>query len=147
MTEGQARKRVCEIAKSYLNTPYHNRGRVKGAGVDCATLLLNVYVEAGLVEDFDPGPYSPQFFLHRGDPIYLQIVERFAREVEAPLPGDIVMYWVGRQFAHGAIVLSWPQIIHAYLPSHCVCMGEGDNAEFADVEKHPRRFYRLKSWD
>jgi cell wall-associated NlpC family hydrolase len=143
----EARARVCEIAMSYLGTPYHNHGRVKGAGVDCATLLINVYSEAGEIEDFDPGYYSPQFFMHRGEPIYRDIVERFAREVEAPLPGDVVMYWVGRQFAHGGIVLRWPRIIHAYKPAGKVCLAEGNNAEFADLKKHPRLFYRPKNWE
>jgi cell wall-associated NlpC family hydrolase len=147
ISDADARERVCKVARTYLNTPYHNGGRLKGGGVDCATLLINVFAEAGEIEDFDPGPYSPQFFMHRGEPLYRNIVERFARQVEAPLPADVVLYWVGRQFAHGGIVLKWPRIIHAYKPSGRVCMAEGDNGEFADLKKHPRLFYRPKHWE
>ena len=40
-----SRNRVCRIARSWLGTPYHHMGRVKGAGVDCAMFPLEVYRE------------------------------------------------------------------------------------------------------
>lgn len=30
-------------ALTWLGTPYHQQGRVKGVGVDCGTLLCEVY--------------------------------------------------------------------------------------------------------
>lgn len=30
-------------AITWLGTPYHHQGRVKGVGVDCGTLLCEVY--------------------------------------------------------------------------------------------------------
>jgi cell wall-associated NlpC family hydrolase len=45
--------------------------------------------------------------------------------VEVGLPGDIVLYRFGRCISHGAIVLAWPQIIHAYIRLGVV-MDEGE---------------------
>jgi len=40
---------VIRCAHAWLRTPYHHMGRVKGAGVDYAMLLAEVYSEAGRV--------------------------------------------------------------------------------------------------
>ena len=50
MTESQ-RAEVVRVARSFIGTPYHHMGRVKGAGVDCATLLAEVYYEAGVLKE------------------------------------------------------------------------------------------------
>ena len=59
MTETQQRTALVDAARSWLNTPYHHKARVKGAGVDCAQLLIGVYTDAGLIEAFDTGDYPP----------------------------------------------------------------------------------------
>lgn len=100
-------------------------GRVKGAGVDCAMFPLEVYREAGLIGDVEVPYYSQDWMLHRSDEIFLGIVMEYARELTAaptaPLStarssaksGDFVIYRFGRCFAHGAIVIEWPTVIHA----------------------------------
>ena len=126
--EGQ-RDLVDAVARSWLGTAYHNHGEVKGAGCDCATLLKCVYVEAGIIAPFDIGYYSPQHFLHQDEQKYLGWVSKFAREVprDAVRHGDIALYWVGRCYAHAAIVVKpgWPHIIHAHFASRGVREGIG----------------------
>ena len=116
-----ARKRVVEEALTWLKTPYHSNAMVKGVGVDCATLLVGVYGAVGLLpEGFDPRPYPTQWHLHQNEERYMNIVLRFAHEVAEPSgPGDIVLFKTGRVYAHGGIILDWPNIIHA--KSHCPC--------------------------
>jgi cell wall-associated NlpC family hydrolase len=110
----EQRQRVVEVARTWLRTPYHHQGRVKGVGVDCATLLAEVACEAGLVERVEIPFYSSQWHLHRGEERYLDTVLCYAREIEwSPGPGDIVLWRFGRCFSHGAIVVAWPVIIHA----------------------------------
>ena len=112
-------------------------GRVKGAGVDCAMFPLEVYREAGLIGDIDI-PYYPQdWMLHRSEEIYLGIVERHAREIlpaassQQPVaqPGEFVIYKFGRCFAHGAIVLDWPTVIHA-INGKGVILSDGEREGF-----------------
>lgn len=113
-----ARDRVDAIAQTWLSTPFHDHARVKGAGVDCAQILLAVYAEAGLIPDIDVGHYSAQFFMHSTDERYLGWVRKFAAEIplERVRYGDIVLYRIGLCFAHGAIIVKpgWPHIIHAH---------------------------------
>lgn len=142
MTEQEQRARVVEIARTWLKTPYHHQGRVKGAGVDCAMLLCEVYHEAGLVPQIDPTPYPPDWHLHRGEERYLAWVKEFCRRVDVPQPGDLAMFKFGRCQAHGAIIVDWPQIIHAYIGVGCT-LDEGDTPHLAE---RFRGFWTLKDW-
>lgn len=129
MTEAESRDRVDAIARTWLETAFHDHARVKGAGCDCATFLLEVFEEAGLIPHTNVGHYSPQFFLHSAEERYLGWVKRFGREIapEAAQPADIVLYKIGLCFAHGALIVKpgWPAIIHAHAASRCVRTGNG----------------------
>jgi cell wall-associated NlpC family hydrolase len=149
--EEKQRAAVVACAQGWLRTPYHHHANVKGAGVDCAFLLLEVYVEAGLIERFDPGHYPADWMMHRDEERYLATIERFARrqlgDDETPGPGDVVAWRFGRCFSHGAIVTRWPYVIHAYARSGVV---EELNVEqdeglmrLKSGEPRPRRFYSL----
>ncbi|MDO6044547.1 hypothetical protein Q4P48_08410 [Neisseria gonorrhoeae] len=48
-SETDLRARIVEEARSWLGTPYHHHAMVKGAGVDCAMLLVAVYGAVGLL--------------------------------------------------------------------------------------------------
>ena len=129
--ENQERQRIVDIAKTYLRTPYHHQGRVRGAGVDCGMLILNVFEEAGLVPHLELGVdipnYPPDWAFHRDEPRYLSWVEKYAVKVDRPaLPGDIVLHQYGRGISHGVIVVDWPLIIHSY---------RGLGVVYADAEK------------
>ena len=113
--EREARLRVVRRAKEWLGTPYHHQGRVLGAGVDCGMLLLEVYESLGLLPHIDPRPYPHDWHLHRGEQVYLGWVEKYARPVTVPLPGDLVLYRMGLCLSHGAIVIDWPTVIHSYV--------------------------------
>ena len=119
-SEQEERDAIDRIAREWCGTPYHDHGEVKGrsGGVDCAKLLKCVFVEAGQVPPFDIKHYSPQFFLHQPEEKYLEYVSDRAREIDVSLVkhGDVVLYKVGKCFAHGAIVIKpgWPHIVHAH---------------------------------
>lgn len=126
--EFDQRQRVIAAARSWLGTPYHTEGRVKGVGVDCATLLAEVAEGAGLTTRVHLEHYPHDWHLHRDDERYLGIVLQFCREIKGPpQPGDIALWKFGRSFSHGAIVIEWPRIIHAYVRS-VVCEENVDTA-------------------
>ena len=143
MTEAASRAALLVEARSWIGTPYLHQGRVKGVGVDCAMLLLEVYERTGLIPHLeladvirDPScqiaTYPPDWMLHRDEERYLEIVERFASRLaigEEPRDGDIVLYRWGRTLSHGGVVDRWPRIIHAYSRSNRVEYGEGDRGE------------------
>jgi cell wall-associated NlpC family hydrolase len=121
------RENVVQAAKEWLGTPYHHQGRVKGAGVDCATLLCEVYEAVGLVPHIDPTPYPPDWHMHRDSERYLGWVQQYGKEIETPEIGDVVVWKFGRCFSHGAIYIGNGLIIHSYI-------GQGVRYEKIDAE-------------
>lgn len=130
-TEEEQRDDVDRVAREWVGTPYHEGALVKGrnGGTDCAMLLRGVYHESGLIPAIKIERYSPQFFLHKSDEIYMGIVQQFAHEIpeERVRHGDVALYWIAKCYAHGAIVVrpGWPHIVHAHFASRCVLEGSG----------------------
>lgn len=116
----QWRKDVVTEAMTWLGTPYHHLAAVKRHGVDCAMILVRVFGDLKLIPCVDPRPYSPQWFLHQDEEIYLSWVEKYFVRVEKAQPADLALYRLGRCAAHGAIVIDDDYMIHAYMPSRCV---------------------------
>lgn len=113
--EQAQRVAVVQEALSWLGTPYHHMGRVKGAGVDCGMFLAEVFERAGIIPHLEIEYYPPDWHLHQYAERYLGWVKKYACAVEQPLPGDLILYQWGRCISHGAIVVEWPIIIHSYV--------------------------------
>lgn len=152
MNESSERARVVEIARTWLGTPYGHAMRVKGSATDCAFLLVETFHEAGLIpyltsgsEDSDIPFYPIDWHLHRDEERYLKIIDRFAvkTETDSPLPADIALYQFGRTISHGAIVVDWPVVIHAWRESNRVEFAEGNQAELG---AHFVGIWRLRRW-
>ena len=139
---------VVACARSWLGTPYHHAARVKGAGCDCLTLVASVYEEAGIVDRIEIPHYPPDWHLQRGAERYMNGVLEHAREVEGPAPGDLALWRFGRCFSHGAIVVRWPLVIHAYLGS-CVRLEDAEAARWLATDggrARPRRFFSPRAF-
>ncbi|MCL2658781.1 MAG: hydrolase [Betaproteobacteria bacterium] len=135
------RSAIVAEALSWANTPYHHAARVKGAGVDCAQLLIGVFIEGlRLVPDVAPGDYPRDWMLHRDEERFLGALITHTHEVSAPRPGDIALYRVGRCFAHAAIVLDWPEVIHACSHTGFVVRADGAQGWLAG---RARRFFSV----
>lgn len=136
------RSAILAEARSWLGTPYHHLGDVKGAGVDCAMILVRVYAAVGLTpHDFDPRPYAPDWHLHRSEEKYLGFVENYGYRVDTPLPGDIALWRFGRAYSHAAIVLDADgTILHAYRDAGCVVLGSLHESALA---KRDHVYYRV----
>lgn len=93
-------------ARSWVGTPYHHMGDIRGAGVDCGMLLVRIFCDLGICAPFDPRPYTRDWHLHQSEERYLSYVYDNASEIsrEELAPGDIILFQFGRCFSHGAIV-------------------------------------------
>lgn len=138
----QDRQNVIAEAMTWLNTPYHSHGRVKGAGVDCAMLVIEVYAACGLAPRIEPGTYAPDWHMHRSEELYLGGVEQYAQRVETAQPGDIALFRFGRCVSHGAIVVAWPTVIHAYMDQKKVVLTDVSKSDY--LAKRLYGFYSLK---
>jgi hypothetical protein len=141
LAEPAARAAVVAAARGWLGTPYHHMADIKGVGVDCAMILVRTYCDLGLVEPFDPRPYTRDWMLHRSEERYLGFLLDRAREVEAPLPGDVILFRYGRCFSHGGIVTNADPLtlVHAFAPSRRVVEDQLDRN--AELMSHPRKFF------
>lgn len=112
-----SRDLVITEARTWLRTPYHHQARIKGAGVDCATLLCEVYEAAGVIPHVDPTPYPADWHQHvkDGSERYLGWLSRYGREVDDAAPGDVIVWKFGRCFSHAAIYIGDGLIIHSYI--------------------------------
>lgn len=125
------RQRIIDEAKTWLRTPWHHNARVKGAGVDCGQLIIACYIDAGLVPHFETGDYSPDWMLHQSEERYLGWVEKYLDPVDTPRPGDVCAWRFGHCFSHGAVVLDWPNVIHAFRSERAVVYGDAFNGPLA----------------
>ena len=118
MSEAAQRAAVVAEARTWIRTPWVHMAAVKGAGVDCAMLLAKVYIAVGLVENFDPRPYPPDWYLHRSGERFLGILFDRSHQVAKPEVGDVMMLRIGRCFSHGAIVtnINPLTILHSFQP-------------------------------
>jgi cell wall-associated NlpC family hydrolase len=144
MSEPSERAAVIAAARTFVGTRYRSNAAIKGVGVDCATMIALAFAEAGVRPPIDIAPYSSQWHLHSEDPLYEKaIMGNGGRQVTADQcqPGDIALYFQGRQFAHGAIITDTDplRIIHAYMPSRCVV--EGFETEFGLIVREAKKIF------
>lgn len=134
------RARVVAEAMTWLGTPYHHHGRVKGVGVDCAMLLAEVFERCGVVPHIDAGDYPSQWHLHGREERFLAWLDKVgALAVAEPQPGDVCVYRYGRTYSHGGIVVDGGLVLHAYIDQGVVLNRECE----APLLGRPRRAYTL----
>jgi cell wall-associated NlpC family hydrolase len=108
------RAKLVAEALTWVGTPYRQLGATKGIAVDCSMLLVRAMIDAGIVEEFDPRPYPPAWFLHRDDERYIDWMATVAVEVSTPQPGDVDVMKIGRAFAHSGYIVDADHIVHAF---------------------------------
>jgi cell wall-associated NlpC family hydrolase len=145
LPKDKRRSAVVLEALSWTGTPYLLRGRIKGVGCDCVTLLAEAMIAAGVYtresinEAFrQAGLYTDDWFHHAKSEKYLAGLMKFGRliaetkcfaSVKAS-PGNLVMTRCVRskRFNHGGIVIAWPYVVHAVTNTH---------VSMADASRHP----------
>lgn len=110
------RELVTTEARTWLGTPYHHKGRIKGVGADCGGFIYQVFkTTINVPHESFPDTYAQDWALHKDDnEIYLAFLQPYVLKVASPSPGDIVMFRFGRAFSHGTIFLGDGHYIHAY---------------------------------
>ena len=146
--ELEQRARVVAAAKSWLGTPYRQMGYKRGprGAVDCSMLLVGAWVDAEIFLPFDPRPYPPEWHMHNDEERYLEWMDNIGTRTETPRPGDVVMWMVGKCFAHGGIIIENNRVIHAYSTHHQCSFTDLDDPKLTNVTRdlrRPRIFYDM----
>lgn len=162
-TEAEARQAVIDEAMSWVGTPYMSNARVKGlnGGVDCLTFVAGVYENAGVIDRLPIPHYPPDWHLNQDAELYLIGKDdtpgmlHFCREIfTPPKPADIVLWKFGHCFAHAAIVVEWPIVIHAWAERAVACENTEQYYTLQKVHEvhelkntpRPRRTFEVKDW-
>lgn len=119
--EATERRAVCAEAATWVGTPYHDGANKKGAGIDCAMILIEVYAKCGVIKWRDPRPYPPDYYIHNDSPRYFDELAKHGRLTDAAQIGDICLFNFGRAPAHSGIIVNLDAltIIHAYKGRRC----------------------------
>ncbi|MFZ0953106.1 MAG: NlpC/P60 family protein [Candidatus Sulfotelmatobacter sp.] len=101
-------QQVVAEARSWIGTPFVHDAEVKGAGVDCAHIVNAVFSTAGKIQSVKFPHYKQDWWKHATDPEQ-HIVENYKKlfreiPVKDVKPGDIVVMFLGKAWAHSAIV-------------------------------------------
>lgn len=92
---------IVATARTYLGTPFHHQGRLRGTGIDCVGLLVGVATELGLTQR-DNQTYGRQ---PDGRTLLAELraeLDEISLRVRAP--GDVLVFWMLRR-------QRWPQHI------------------------------------
>lgn len=107
---------IAAIARSWIGTPFIPHARVKRAGVDCVQLAGAIYIEAGILSEFAPAPYTMDGGTHRDTSAVLEWLTAspaFAPTTDAPRCGDLLVFRSGRVEHHVGVMVSSETFVHA----------------------------------
>ncbi len=123
------------VAGRWRGTPFREHARVCGAGVDCVQLAAAILEEADLAHARDLPPYIVDFGEHADhSPLLAWFQERPEwQSITDPadvLPGDVVLFRVGRVANHCGVALGDRRFIHC-LRGHGVLFSRLDDPTYA----------------
>jgi len=101
---------LVKIARSYLGTPWHHAGRLRGVGVDCIGLVAETHREAGhaVSDSLDYSMYDEYDRL-------LSVLDTHATRVDGELQGgDILVFRARLMDNHCGLYTENGHFIHAY---------------------------------
>lgn len=111
------RKAFLAEARSWLGTPFHAHGNIKGVGVDCVHVWAEVMKAVGVFESYEFPPYQIDQGNHlQASPVedWLKAHPRFETLAFGTelIVGDLCAYRFGRVPFHLAGCIGWPHGIH-----------------------------------
>ena len=116
MSDLQTRAAVLKCAKSWLDTPYRHQASVKGVGADCLGLIRGIWREIYGHEPETPPAYTPDWAENAGEETLLHAAERWLTPIEAPQPGDALLFRMAPNAPckHIGLMAADSRILHAY---------------------------------
>ena len=103
--------RILTEARHWIGTPFHHRASLRGTGTDCLGLVRGIWRALYGQEPEPLPPYAPDWAEATGRDDMLAAALRHLIPVEAPQPGDILLFRLRRTGpARHAGILSCPMM-------------------------------------
>lgn len=128
-----------DVALTYVGTPHINGGNVKGAGLDCCTLITQIYQECGYGTIPISFGYSGDWFIKKNcEELMLPYLEKyFDKKTDLEIGDCITFAWGRAKYAHIAMVIDEGVVIHCDADEG-VEITELSNPIFYDKQGHSR---------
>ena len=106
---------LVDVARTYVDTPFHHAGRLPGVGLDCIGVPVCAAIACGFdVEDVRAYPLRPNGMLQ-------SIMESKLLRVDTRREGDVLLMRFDQALPHHLALLTGPTIIHAHIAARkCV---------------------------
>lgn len=116
------RKEVIEHARSYVDTPFHAKGRVRGLGIDCVGLILCVAEDLNLKDIIGAPLLRTDYTQYSDQPVGRFVQDRCRERLQLKStsemkPGDVVTMRIPIEPCHVGIISEHNgtlYLIHAY---------------------------------
>lgn len=102
----ELRRRIREVARAWLPTPFVPYARIRGVGADCVNLPAGILVEAGVCDRIDLPKYTIDGGRHLKESILVAWFRNDPRFEERPFDfadldcGDLLCFQIGGGVAH-----------------------------------------------
>ena len=140
-------KKLFDIALTYIGTPHINGGNVKGAGLDCCSLITHMVKESCGVDVPIVFGYSMDWFCKKEcEELLKPYLDKYCFKVTELKAGDILSFRWGRaEYAHLAMYIGDGFVIHCQADMG-VEITEVDSPYFFDAKGNSRLsgYWRLK---
>ncbi len=84
---------IVEIARTWINTPYHNQASLKGVGCDCFGLITGVYKDITGIEVKTKETYSSSWYKDHETKYKLkENLDQMGKQVLDLVSGDILIF-------------------------------------------------------
>jgi cell wall-associated NlpC family hydrolase len=133
-------------ARKWIGTPFRHDAEVLGAGCDCAHLINAVYSKVGAIHHVKFPQYHADFWKHAKYP-EMHIVETMKKvgfkEITAAQvkPGDVVVLYIGKCWAH-CLILTGPHTAIEAWPTKAK-VAEINIREERLFRNHQKRFFTI----
>jgi len=109
---------IVAVARTWIGTPYHHQGALRGVGCDCLGLVRGVYQQITGKSPETPPPYTPDWAEAAGEETLIAAASRhlIKLSVDEAGPGDVVLFRLspGAMAKHAGILLGQGRMVHAY---------------------------------
>lgn len=114
-------KRVIDIARTWIGTPYRHQAHKKGVGCDCIGLVVGIWsdlFEGNIPPTFKLPAYTPHWADETGEDLMTDISRQYLQPSQHLYPqvGDVCLWRMMRNgpVKHASILTSSTTMIHAY---------------------------------
>ena len=127
-------RKLIIAAQRWIGTPFHARASVCGHGVDCVQLAAALLSEGGFGDHALPKEYDVDFGDHADkSPLLWWFVNAEwlgVTDMSDTLPGDVVLFRVGRVANHCGVIIGDRQFCHC-LRGHGVMLSRLDDPTYS----------------